>query len=85
MLLAMRNVYHNAPLRRVGVAVTLGDEGYGLAHSKPQPKASRPERGVAKKRKTSKAKKHVKAKPESISGTKTPPEVPVAPISNENK
>src|SRR5437868_1753160 len=48
LVLAYMNPFHNAPMRREGVAVVQTGDGYKLVGCKPDPKARRPERGKKK-------------------------------------
>jgi len=57
MVAAMRNEYHNAPLRRIGISVVNGKDGFALARIKPQPEATRPARGKSKSKSKGKSKK----------------------------
>ena len=56
LLAAYMNPFHNAPLRRAGVAITSNEGLFSLAATKATPNAKRPVRG-AKKVKANKAKK----------------------------
>ena len=56
LLAAYMNPYHNAPLRRAGLAITSHDGKFKLESAKPVPNAKRPERGTpSKAKKASKA------------------------------
>ena len=65
LLAAYMNPYHNAPLRRAGLAITSHDGAFKLVNAKPVPNAKRPERGTP-----SKAKKA--SKPSKAARKKTP-------------
>ena len=55
---AYMNPFHNAPMRRAGIAIVSGKEGYKLETCKSEPKAIRPPRGESTKTKAkSKSKK----------------------------
>ena len=51
LLAAYMNPYHNAPLRRAGLAITSHDGAFKLVNAKPVPNAKRPARGAPSKAK----------------------------------
>jgi len=78
LVAAYMNPFHNAPLRRVGVAVSHGKDGYSLSGCKADAKAKRPERGkkatkrrarMVKEKKTSKPRKAVARKAAEVKPT----------------
>ena len=60
---AYQNKFHNAPMRRAGVAIVRTDDGFGLDTCKADPDAIRPERGEGGKKAKKKAPKKAQSKP----------------------
>lgn len=76
---AYQNPFHNAPLRRAGIAIANGKEGFALATCKAQPNAKRPERGEGKGKKPAKGKK-VAARRKRPKATKPSPKSKLEPV-----
>ena len=75
LLAAYMNPYHNAPLRRAGVAITSNEGLFSLAATKATPNAKRPVRGSGSKKKAKKASKPMtrkKANRKATTKTKKP-------------
>ena len=88
LLAAYMNPYHNAPLRRAGLAITSHDGAFRLVNAKPVPNAKRPERGTPSKAKKSskpgkvtkkKTSRKPKAKSTAKDGTKAHPPAGIPP------
>jgi hypothetical protein len=73
---AYMNPFHNATMRRIGIAIVHDKKGFKLAICKPQPKAKRPERG--RKGKKARPKRAVKRSARRRKPAVMPPPPPVA-------
>lgn len=78
---AYMNPFHNAPMRRAGIAIVQDKDGFKLTTCKAEPKAHRPERGNAKRKNKVSPKPKAAKKVTKEAAKKSPPKKMPTPAS----